>query len=449
MELHGRRVIYTDVDEINDSNVLEVLNLALQTHQMNAVEEQYLYDMYRGKQDISYKVKTTRPDINHIICENRAHQIVDFKTGYICGDPIVYTSVNATDESTSVISRLNDHMRLQSKPASDKDLFDWMHITGHGYRMVLPGEPFELIVPEPMNTFVIYSSRVGHKPVACVYFVKDSKNTLKYTLYTDKYCYRTENQQNFTREPYTLGHLPIVEYPLNQARLGTYEVVVDLLNAINYLDSDRLDAVTQFVNSLIVIYNARLPEGEDGNSIREQGLIELPSAGEYKADIKILSEQLDQTNNQTLKDDYYNAVLQIVGMPNQSDGSTSDSSNNGAMFLKQGYQLAEARAKDEEVIFKRSEREMLKLIARICNDIEDLSIDLADIDITFTRQAYQDLSTKATVLTTLLNNPNVARIDAWTLSGITPDPEECCRRGAEYYESLKNEESNTEISSEV
>ena len=119
-------------------------------------------------------------------------------------------------------------------------------------------------------------------------------------------------------------------------------------------------------------------------------------------------------------------------MPNQSGGG-SDSSNNGAMFLKQGYQLAETRAKDTELMFKKSERECLKLILRLIEG-NGVSIPLSDIDITFTRRAYSDIVSKSTVLTAMLNNEKVAPIDAWTLSGITPDPDEACRRGLEWYE---------------
>ena len=444
-ELHGRRTLRTDATEITRDNVLAVLDQAYLTHLDNRREEEYLYDYYRGKQAIRFKVKDVRPEINHIITENRAYAITDFKTGYICGDPIVYTSRSQSKENGDKINLLNEYMLFENKESSDKELFDWMHITGHGYRMVLADgdfAPFNMTVLKPMNTFIVYANTPGLKPLMAVYYVIDLENGEKtFSVYTKDryYLVKSAIQSKIVDEKPIYNGIPIVEYRLNEAMLGAFEPVISLLDAINFVDSDRADGLTTFVNSLCVLYNAELPEGEDGNTIREKGLITLKSIGENKADIKILSEQLDQTSTQNFKDDLYQSVLQIVGMPNQSGGG-SDSSNNGAMFLKQGYQLAETRAKDTELMFKRSERECLKLILRLCEST-GLTIPLSDVDITFTRRAYSDIVSKSTVLTAMLNNEKVAPIDAWTLSGITPDPDEACRRGIEYYE--KNRELTT------
>ena len=43
--LTGRTVIYTDVDVIDRNNVVEVLNKALETHDVNKNDIQYLYDL--------------------------------------------------------------------------------------------------------------------------------------------------------------------------------------------------------------------------------------------------------------------------------------------------------------------------------------------------------------------------------------------------------------------
>lgn len=447
MELHGRRPIYTAVGAVDDSNILEVLRMAIPDFTANQAEEKYLYDYYRGKQEIRYKTKHTRPEINHIVTENRCFAITDFKTGYICGDPIVYTSRNADKGISDRVSDLNDLMAFNYKASLDKELFDWMHITGHGYRMVLPDAEsdtkFSMAVIEPMSCFVIKSADAWHRTLAGVYITTDEERNTVYSVYTPTKYYEIVNDKIVKSEPHTLGVVPIFEFVLNEARIGSYEPVIGLLDAINYVDSDRLDGITQFINSLCVLYNAELPDGETSDTIRDKGLICLKSVGENKADIKIMTEQLDQNATQTLKDDLYNTVLQIVGMPNQSDASTADSSNNGAMFLKQGYQLAETRAKGEELVYKRVHREETKLILSVLRTFGVMDINPLDVEITFTRRAYSDLVSKSTVLATMLNNPLVHPLDAWELSGISPDPEESHKRGMEWYEQNKESNENT------
>lgn len=448
LDLHGRRMIQSDADEVTAENVVRVLTEALPAFEANRAEEKYLYGVYNNITRIQGKTKNTRPEINHKVAEARAHQIVDFKTAYVGGDPIVLTSRSTSDNSDEII-KINDMLVYENRDAINKQVLDWMHITGHGYKMCLPDAsdettPFEICSLEPMQTAVIYSSMYHHKPLAAFYKVTkriDEVPTDIYTVYTPTQFIRVKNGIEVIEvKSHALGMIPIVEYPLSDARLGAFEPVLDLLDAINYLDSDRMDGVTSFINSLCVLYNAQLPDGEDGNTIREQGLICLKSVGDNKADIKILSEQLDQTSTQTLKDDLYNAVLQIVGMPNQSSGNTSDSSNNGAVLLKNGYQLADARAKDTELMFTRSEREIMKLVLKICRETNVLNLEISDVDITFTRKQYSDIVSKATVFATLVNSGMCAPIDAWEISGLSADPEACMKRSLEWRENNGTDE---------
>src|SRR5699024_11612233 len=58
----------------------------------NRMEEQYLLDYFRGKQDIRLKEKQVRPEINNKVMVNRANEIVTFKTAYLLGEPVQYVS---------------------------------------------------------------------------------------------------------------------------------------------------------------------------------------------------------------------------------------------------------------------------------------------------------------------------------------------------------------------
>ncbi len=63
--------------------MVEVLGKALAAHRINRAETAYLYDYYRGKQDIRLKDKIVRPEINNKVMINRANEIVTFKTAYL------------------------------------------------------------------------------------------------------------------------------------------------------------------------------------------------------------------------------------------------------------------------------------------------------------------------------------------------------------------------------
>lgn len=455
MDLFGRTTIYTDAEEITRENVVPEVYNALTVHEENAEQIQYLYDYYRGKQPILERVKEIRPEICNTIVENRAQEIVDFKTGYLAGEPLQYISMTGDLETSDRVARLNRFMLTKSKASKDKALIEWDMICGTAYRLGLPAEedelaeegdaPFDLMTLDPRQTFVIYSSDIWHRPMAGVYFTTDADGLRTFTVYTkDKYFKLVESddaQRNVpgydayidSEEAYTLGVIPIIEYPANNAKLGSFETVITLLDAINTVDSNRLDGVEQFIQSLLVLINCYLPEDVTVADIMQSGMIELKSSGENKADLKLLSEQLNQTETQTLKDDMYRAVLTIVGMPSQASGSQSDSSNNGAVILRNGWSQAEARAKDSELMFKESERRFLRLILRICRDLSDLDIMVSDIDYRFTRRNYEDILTKSQVLTTMLGTDKIDPKLSFNACGLFTDPESAYLQSMAWY----------------
>lgn len=124
--MSGRRIIKTSVTEITDENVVDVLRKALATHELNRSEIDYLWKYYRGDQPIRNRVKDVRPEICNKITENRANEIVSFKVGYLCGEPIQYVSRNGGEEIVKQINTLNEYMNgtnYVSKEKVDETIF--------------------------------------------------------------------------------------------------------------------------------------------------------------------------------------------------------------------------------------------------------------------------------------------------------------------------------------
>ena len=67
--LFGRRVIYTEVTDINEGNIINVLQKALFTHLQNQAEIDYLYWYYKGEQPILNRVKEVQ--IGRASCRER------------------------------------------------------------------------------------------------------------------------------------------------------------------------------------------------------------------------------------------------------------------------------------------------------------------------------------------------------------------------------------------
>lgn len=437
--MYGRSVIYTDLDEITDSNLVEVLNKALSVHMKNRSDIQYLYDYYKGKQPILCRKKEIRPDINNKIVENRANEIVSFKVGYLMGEPVQYVN-RGNDDVSDAINTLNEFVFAEDKAAKDKELADWFTICGTAFRMILPdkqGEedesPFEIYTLDPRYSFVVYHSGLGNKPMLGVKTVVLEDGTEIHSVYTDNMYYEVKNSRIVRREAHSLGCVPIIEYPANSARLGAFEIVLPLLDAINEVSSNRLDGVEQFIQALLVFKGVDI-EADQFETLKENGGIKLPPEG----DAYYLTQELNQTQTQTLVDYLYQTVLTICGMPNRNGGS-STSDTGSAVIMRDGWSAAEARAKDTELMFKQSEKKFLKIAIEIANTLRDMKLKLSSVEIRFTRRNYENIQEKSQVLTTMLSNDKIHPRLAFEHSGLFIDPELAYTMSMEYADERKKE----------
>ena len=435
----GRTVISTNATSITRENLLTVLTQAKMTHSKNKTEIEYLFNYYKGKQPILDRKKEVRPDICNTVVVNRANEIVAFKTGYLCGEPIQYINRNGEDTVTENINTLNEYMFSEDKASQDEEIVEWGNICGTAYRLVLPDDrgeideaPFEMYTLDPRYAFVVYSNGIGKKPLMGVIESQDENNVTHYSIYTEDKYFHVLESSIVEETPHILGMIPIFEYPANNARLGAFEIVLPLLDAINNVESNRLDGVEQIVQAFIKFINCDITKDEY-EAFLEMGAIKVKSVDGAPADVGVVTTELNQDQTQTLSENLYNTVLTICGMPNRNGGnSTSDTGS--AVLLRDGWSLAEARAKDSEHIFKRAEKQMLKLVLKICNTSGELALKLSDISLKFTRRNYENIQSKSQVLISMLQQEKIHPLLAFSSSGLFIDPEEAYTLSMKYYE---------------
>lgn len=452
--LFGRRVLYTEQTRIDEDNIIDVLQTALFTHLQNQADIDYLYRYYKGDQPILYRVKDVRPEINNRIVENRANEIVSFKVGYLMGEPVQYVSRGDDSGITEQVLRLNDYVLSEDKATKDRELADWSHICGTSYRMVLPDAaadveqdeaPFEIFTLDPRFAFVVYSTALGNPPVLGVKFVRREDGTLVFSCYSEDRFFEVENTWRILRAEDQILGIPIIEYPANRARLGAFEIVIPLLDAINTVESNRLDGVEQFVQALMLFHNVDI-SSDDFGKLKELGAIKFKDLdATLKGEIEYLTSEMNQTQTQTLVDSMYNTVLTICGMPNRNGGS-STSDTGSAVIMRDGWSAAEARAKDSELTFKRSEKEFLKILLRICRDLGDLSLKLSGLEIRFTRRNYENIAQKITVLTQMLACEKLAPELAFTACGAFSDPQVAYKASLPYIRRAEQKAAQTAAS---
>lgn len=449
--LSGRNKIFTPVDKVDKDNLLEVLMPALCFHSENVVAEDYLYLYRRGIQPILERNKPIRSEINNKCVQNVAAEIVAFKNGYFLTQPTYY--IARKDKDADKVDKLNDYLYVSGKHEADNALVDWFHTVGVAALFVESTEgdvPCKAYAVDPRCAFVVYSKRPGNEPVLGVNVVEDTKEDgsvySKIDVYTKDKIYRIEgcaldqykaDNMKITSpvvpettivsdEDNVLGEIPIIEYAYDKMRMSAFENVIPLLDSINIVQSNRLDGVEQFIQSLMVLTNCTLPEDEDGkkmssNDVRDLGVIELKSDGINQAKVDILTQQLDQSQTQVLVDDLLHQVCEIAGMPFTSvtHGGTGD--NVGAVYLRNGWETADTFARNTEDLFKQSNRQFDKIFLNVLKLKNIVDLNVYDIDTQFTRNEMDNLQSKVQAALGL-KQLGLAPEIVLSRSGISNDP---------------------------
>lgn len=449
----GRKVIKTDADVIDESNLIDELTNALAIHRQNRADIQYLYDYYRGKQDILYKTKTVREEINNKVTVNMAYQIVTFKVGYLAGEPIQYISTEDAENVDKImeeLDKLNKAMYSIGKHKLDKDLIEWMMICGTSYRYIssekMEDVPFNLYTLDPRDTAIVYSTGIKREPKFAFSSYTKEDNIVRvpavnpgqysmevYEVFTDKMYYKVEDGKIVEKKPHYLGYIPIIEYPANNARLGSFEVVLPLLDMLNKAYSDRMDATEQFVQSFMKFVNCSMDE-DDLRKIKDFGAVMIKSDNNLPADVDLITSEMDQNQTETMIESVDMKILTITGLPNRSGGTGSTSDTGKATIYRDGFNDALSRARETETNFKASEIAMLRILFKLCEANNFCSLKTKDVEANFTIHNYDDIQSKAQVLIALLQNAKVHPKLAFTASGLFVDSESAYKMSMEYYE---------------
>ncbi len=434
----GRRIIYTNQKSITVENVVEELDKALPVHKQNQAEITYLDNYYRGDAPIYYRNKEVRPEVNNRVHINLSYPLVEMKTSEMTGEPIQYV-LRGTDESKSdEVVTVNTILDNESKQETDIEICRWRSICGTAYRYIgndnsndglYDNTSFYIDACDPKNTFVVYYNS-NKRAAFSVQIAENEKGNTEYWVFTQSEWFCIVGGKISSHGLNGNAAIPVIEYPNNARRLSDIEITIAINDVIDTLASDRVNGIEQFVASWVKFVNCEIDE-EMFKKMRQEGALVVKSnnGSENKADVDVMTQELSQTEAQSVMDDLFNKFLIIQGLANRQGNTGGDT--QGAVELRNGHYDAEKRAELTEPIFKKSERQFLKiLLRRLKNDEYITTLEPKDIEIKISRSKMDNMLVKAQTLNLLLTSGvNSAR--AIKTVGLFSDPEQVAVESAD------------------
>ena len=401
---YGRKIAYTDVETITRGNVVKVIGDCIGVFYWNKPIIKYLWDYYKGDQPVLYRQKTANQDITNYVCENHAYEIVQFKTGQTYGEPIQYVSRSKDENINAAVDKLNDYMADANKHEKDIKGGEWQSATGTSFKAVQPKKgdvPLRIVAPTPMNTFVIYN-RSTEEPLLAVQELKDEDGNWYKLAFSDTMSFTIVDSKVQSAKLHTYEEIPIVEFPNNHERLSDIELVIGMLDAINNMQSNRMDSIQQFVEYWVKFVNCEIDE-ETFKKMKESHALTVKSINkDNKSDVEIMTQELNQTQCQVAKEDLWDNVQSILAIPNKNNNNTGGDSQ-GAVELRNGWDFSKSRAKLKDPLVKSAEKRLAKVALNILRDSgNDLKLSTRDFDVQINHSPQDNMYTKAQTLTVLL-----------------------------------------------
>ena len=330
--------------EFDEKNIKKELVLKLiREHEKQIPRFKKLKKYYLGEHDILSKQRAKNKPNYKPVC-NHAKDIADTSTGYFMGNTITYSNSEDTDIDELLIAFDNAEV-----DESDHDNALDMAIYGVAYEYVYARENENILDIKSLeveNTFIVYDDSIEQQPLFGVYYFKRKENkadteTYQAVIMTKQFVYSIVlegKEKGVISEkpiPHNMGDIPIIEYKNNKYSIGDFEQQIGLIDSYNSLTANRINDKEQFIDSILVLYGARLGDDEEESikameSLAEHKLLELHP----EARAEYLSKTLNENEVETLRNAVKQDIYTFSHIPNLTDENFAGNSSGVAMEFK-------------------------------------------------------------------------------------------------------------------
>ena len=384
--------------EFDEKNIKKELVVKLiREHEKQLPRLKKLKKYYLGEHDILSKQRSKNKPNYKPVC-NHAKDIADTSTGYFMGNTISYSNSEDTDIDELLIAFDNAEV-----DESDHDNALDMAIYGVAYEYVYARENENILDIKSLeveNTFIVYDDSIEQQPLFGVYYFKRKENkadteTYQAVIMTKQFVYsivlegKEKGVISDKPVPHNMGDIPIIEYKNNKYSIGDFEQQIGLIDSYNSLTANRINDKEQFIDSILVLYGARLGDDEEESikameSLAEHKLLELHP----EARAEYLSKTLNENEVETLRNAVKQDIYTFSHIPNLTDENFAGNSSGDAMEFK--LFALEMITKSKQRYYVKGLKKRIKLFANYLG-LTQIAIDANSIIPHFSRSLPKNL----------------------------------------------------------
>lgn len=350
---------------------------------------------YKGDNNIKYRpAKTDETAADNRISSDFAKYITIFEQGYMLGNPVEYKN-----ENKAILEHIKDFSAKNNEKKHNSSIKKDLCVYGRAYELLTVTERdskawVKLYKLSPEQTFVIYDDTYEQNSLMAVNYYDvdygDGKRKTIIKVYTADRIYSYEWKSTDSNkmalkdeQEHYFKAVPVNEYSNNEDRLGSYESVLDNIDAYD-LSQSELANFQQNSNDAILMIKGNPYTGAEENDFLEDGRInpngrlyvsqaykkaqvlildDNPNPGGANPDASYLIKQYDSNGAEAYKQRLVNDILRFTFTPDTLDNSFAGTQSGESMKYK--LMASDNYREQQEDLFEAGLMRRLRLAVNI------------------------------------------------------------------------------------
>ena len=378
-----------DPAKIENGISMDVVEHFIKKHEEMFPRYEYLEKLYLGFHDIFREPEKPDWKPDHRLAVNFPRFITQAFVGYTYGIPIkVGHEDEATNDSLQTFEKNNQTSDHNAEMATKCSVY------GHAFEYSYQNEDgkTKLKAFSPKDLFVVYDNRISEKALFAVrygYYTDDDNRRKKYgEIMTAREIVPFEENKKGEAQPNPYGYIPVVEWRLNEERMGLFEPAANLIEEFDLIISEKGNDVAAFAEAYMAILGAEVDE--DGvKRIRDDRIINIYGTDDAKdVLVQFLTKPTADGTQENLLDRLQDLIFVTCMVANISD----ENFGNNASGISLAYKLLAmdnlAKTFDRKVSKSLSKR--YKIFCSLSTNANNPNA-WEDVDITFSRNVPKNL----------------------------------------------------------
>ena len=374
----------------------EVLKSCMEEHLKRLPKLSRLKAYYDGQHEISRRQRASGMP-NNRLSHGFPRYISTMASGYLIGRPVGYGAEG--EEEQAALEGVLAAYRNCDVDSVDAELARVASVYGRAVEVLFADERARprTATLDPRQAFVVYDDTVEARPLFGAHFMQRVKpngepDGFRVYVYGRGANVMCEVQNLTDADPWDaqqvmpnyFGGVSMIEYWNNEDEAGDFEGVLELIDAYDLLESDRMNDKQQFVDALLLLYGCTLEVDAAGRTpgqqLREDKALSLPDSD---ARAEWLCKQLNEADTEVLRQALLSDIHKLSMVPDLSDEKFSGNVSGVAMRYK--LMGLEQLTRIKEKWFREALRERLRRFAAFQERRGGKALDADAVKMSFVR----------------------------------------------------------------